>query len=406
MTKTQLDRLEAFSRSLFDCVWDIKGYGRQVSMVHHEERPSRGLAIDPDRLGAAIMVMATLWISFLIWVYIDPPGHDMFVQLAATFAMVAAMMPQLRVSMMLLPFGLGSLFAGVVYIFIMPHLSGYAELAVLIFAVTFAIYYLFSEPRQALAKMAGIITFVVLISVQNQQTYSFAKYANSVAMFMLGIALVVATAYIPTSPRPEKKFLRLLRRFFRRAEFLMSSVALGLKQRGGWAGRWKMMLYQNDLLELPQKLAMFGGQIDHRLFPGTTSEQVQTLVNSLRALALRLKDLVDAGGQPQAEPLVRELLEDVRGWRQALEVVFRGWARKLAAESAAALEKRLDATLTTMENRINETFNRIEPDKLNDEDYANFYRLLGSYRGLSEALVGYVQLAEGVNWAQWEEARF
>jgi hypothetical protein len=167
-----------------------------------------------------------------------------------------------------------------------------------------------------------------------------------------------------------------------------------------------MMLYQNDLLELPQKLAMFGGQIDHRLFPGTTSEQVQTLVNSLRALALRLKDLVDAGGQPQAEPLVRELLEDVRGWRQALEVVFRGWAEELAAESAGKLEKRLDATLTTMENRINETFNRIEPDKLNDEDYANFYRLLGSYRGLSEALVGYVQLAEGVNWAQWEEARF
>jgi hypothetical protein len=36
----------------------------------------------------------------------------------------------------------------------------------------------------------------------------------------------------------------------------------------------------------------------------------------------------------------------------------------------------------------------------------NFYRLLGSYRGLSEALVEYVQLAEGINWMQWEEARF
>jgi hypothetical protein len=103
---------------------------------------------------------------------------------------------------------------------------------------------------------------------------------------------------------------------------------------------------------------------------------------------------------------VRELLEDVRAWRQAIEVLFRGWAEELAAESAGKLEKRLEAKLNTMETLINETFDRIEPDKLNDEDYVNFYRLLGTYRGLSEALVGYAQLAEGVNWAQWEEARF
>jgi hypothetical protein len=183
-------------------------------------------------------------------------------------------------------------------------------------------------------------------------------------------------------------------------------MALDWKKKGDWAVRWKMMLYQYDLLELPQKLAMFGGQIDHRLFPGTTSEQVQTVVNSLRTLALRLKDLVDAGGQPQAEPLVRELLEDVRAWRQAIEVLFRGWARELAAESAGKLEKRLEAKLSTMETPINDTFNRIEPDKLKDEDYVNFYRLLGTYRGLSEALVGYVQLTQGISWTQWEEARF
>ena len=406
VTKTQLDRLEALSRSLFDCLRDIRGYGRQVSMPHREERPPSGLTIDPDRLGAAIMVMATLWISFLIWVYIDPPGHDAFVQLTATLAMAVAMMPQLRASTLLLPFALGCAFAGVVYIFIMPHLSGHAELAVLIFAATFAIYYLFWEPRRTLAKMGGIITFVVLISVQNQQIYSFASYANKVAMIMLGIALVVATAYIPTSPRPEKKFLRLLRRFFRQAEFLTLRITLEWRQRRGIAGRWKTMLYSNGILELPGKLAMWGKMIDYRAFPDTGPEQVQALVAGLPAFAFRIKELVDTSGQPQAEPLVRELLEDVRAWRQAIEVLFRGWAEELAAESAGRLEKRLEAKLNTMETLINETFDRIEPDKLNDEDYVNFYRLLGTYRGLSEALVGYAQLAEGVNWAQWEEARF
>ena len=103
---------------------------------------------------------------------------------------------------------------------------------------------------------------------------------------------------------------------------------------------------------------------------------------------------------------MRELLDDVRGWRQAIEVLFRGWAEELEVESAGKLEERLDAKLGTMEKRINETFNRIEPDKLNDEDYVNFYRLLGTYRGLSEALVGYAQLAQGISWTQWREAKF
>ena len=186
----------------------------------------------------------------------------------------------------------------------------------------------------------------------------------------------------------------------------MARIALDWEQEKGLAERWKTVLYLNHLLELPAKLAALGPQIDYRTFPSTSPEQVQALISRLQALAFRLKELVDARGQPQAEPLVRALLEDVRGWRQAIEVLFRGWAEDLASESASKLEKRLEAKLNTMETRINETFNRIEPDKLNDEDYVNFYRLLGTYRGLSEALVGYVQLAQGINWTQWEEARF
>jgi uncharacterized membrane protein YccC len=100
------------------------------------------------------------------------------------------------------------------------------------------------------------------------------------------------------------------------------------------------------------------------------------------------------------------LMEVLERWRQAIEVLFRGWAGKLAAESAGKLEKRLEAKLSTIETRIDDTFNRLEPDKLKDEDYENLYRLLGSYRGLSEALVGYAQIAEGLNWTLLAEARF
>ncbi len=48
-----------------------------------------------------------------------------------------------------------------------------------------------------------------------------------------------------------------------------------------------------------------------------------------------------------------------------------------------------------------------KPRKLpSNRDYENIYRLLGSFRGLSEAGIGYARLAEQVNWARWQEARF
>jgi uncharacterized membrane protein YccC len=303
---------------------------------------------------------------------------------------------------------LGSLLAGVLYVFVMPHLSGYGQLGLMIFAVTFVISYLFSAPRQAGAKTLILVMFISGISVQNEQTYSFAAYANTLTMTILMGALIVATAYVPTSPRPEKVFLRLIRRFFRHARLLMSELAPDAKHKRGIVARWKTVLYRNDLLELPQKLGLCGRKIDHRMFPGHTPEQIEALVTALQALALRFKALVDAGEYPQADLLVRELRDDVRAWRLLIEEQCRLWAEnpEAAVEPGVDSRERLTARLAKMEAHIEETFRRTEAGELNLEDRMNFYRLLGSYRGLSEAGIAYEQLAKNISWTTWQEAHF
>nr|NIV30530.1 hypothetical protein [Anaerolineae bacterium] len=224
VVKTQLDRLEALSRELFDCVRDLKGFGGAASKPLREETSRRGLTIDPDRLQGAITVMATLWIAFLIWVYVDPPGHASFVMMSTTLMMVAVR-AGMSTTRMALPLILSTLFAGILYVFVMPHLSGYGQLGLMIFVVTFGITYLFSAPRQAGVKLIALAMFANNISVQNQQAYSFVSFANGLAMICLVAALIIATAYIPRSPRPEKVFLRLLQRFFQQVEFMMSRLA-------------------------------------------------------------------------------------------------------------------------------------------------------------------------------------
>jgi hypothetical protein len=225
---------------------------------------------------------------------------------------------------------------------------------------------------------------------------------------MLSLALAVSTAYFPASPRPEKVFLRLLRRYFRHAEFLISGLAPDGKQQKTITRRLKSLVYRNDLLKLPGKLAAYGKQIDYRVFPDNTPEQVQVLVASLYALGHRINDLVEARGYPQAERVQKHLLDDLRAWHQVIDARLQRRADDPTQyiEPTADVRKRLADRLDRLETSIEELFAQTDKGDLSTADYSNLYRLLGSYRGLSEAAIGYAQLSDGINWARWREARF
>jgi hypothetical protein len=157
------------------------------------------------------------------------------------------------------------------------------------------------------------------------------------------------------------------------------------------AGKTLLSGYLNDLLGLPQKLAMTAKFIDYRTFPQNKPEAVQALTTNIEVIALKISMLVEARGSFQVEQLGRQLQEDFRSWRTALEALFQRWAENPIAEPADGLQGRL----TKIETRIAQTFAAAGEGQVSDEAYENFYQLLGSYRGLSEASIGYARLAHG-----------
>ena len=407
VTKSQLERIEAISRSLFDCIQDIKGYARENAKSPVEKKAPRGFTFDPDRFKAALTVMAAQWVAFLIWIYIDPPGHALYVFLTSIIVLYCVML-RLHPMMPVPGLALGIVVAGIAYIFIMPNLSGYLELGLMLFGVTFGIFYLFSEPRHRLTRTLALVVFLVLISIANEQRYDFAQYANTVVAVPLCYVVAFAIMSVTILPRPEKAFLGLLRRFFRQAAFLMSRLALDRDEQNDLVTRWQMALYHNDLLELPARLAACGQQIDYRVFPGTTAEQVQALAASLQALAYRIKELVDAREAIQADFLVEALIDDVRSWRLLGQKQFRLWAEDpvLALEEGVDIQDRLSARIAKLEARIEKTLGAAGEGKISEREIENFYSYLGAFRGLSESGIEYARLAEKINWEPWQEARF
>ena len=78
----------------------------------------------------------------------------------------------------------------------------------------------------------------------------------------------------------------------------------------------------------------------------------------------------------------------------------------ISIEPSADVRKRLAERLARLEASIEAIFDQPCKDDLSAGEYRSLYRMLGGYRGLSEAAIDSAQLAENVNWAPWHETRF
>jgi uncharacterized membrane protein YccC len=407
VTRSRARRLETLTRSLFDCVSDIKGHSRQAFEPQQADTLKGGFIPDPERLLSAFRIMLVLWIGWLTLLYVEGiPGGSLFIMMATPIGMALSTMPQVSAIALFKPAMTSVLVAGLVYIFVMPQLSSFVGLGILIFAFTFTICYRFAAPQQGLGRAFGLAMFVVVIGVSNQQSYSFIAFANTAMVLPIVFSILMLTAYIPWSPLPERVFLRLLARFFRSAEFLISTFGHDPQQALSVPQRWRKRFHAHELMMLPGKLGVWGKMINPRLFPGTDEKQIQALVLNLQALSYRISGLVAARQLPQADFLVQELTQDMRKWRLAMQALFQDWSGQAPVESEQALEQRLENKLSELEARISETFEQAGEGRLREEDYRNFYRLLGGFRGVSEAMVSYARLMSAMKLDEWRETRF
>jgi hypothetical protein len=119
-----------------------------------------------------------------------------------------------------------------------------------------------------------------------------------------------------------------------------------------------------------------------------------------------MERLLGERDQPQAPFLVQQLLEDIRAWRIGIQTSFQRLAEGPAAGGQELLRERLDQTLDKLEARIKVAVDNTSDAQYSERDAESFYRLLAAYRGVSTALVEYVDNAAAIDWVPWHEERF
>jgi hypothetical protein len=320
--------------------------------------------------------------------------------------MVLATSPQLPSRVLFLPPVVSILFAGVLYVFVMPQLSSFLGLGLMLFAATFAICYLFAAPKQALGRVFGLVMLVVVISVSNQQAYNFLSVANTALMFPLVFLVLLVSAYVPFDLRPEWAFQRLLGRFFRSGTYLLSTMRWDPGRSPTRLDRWRNAFHRQELVSLPQKLGAWARFIDTKVLPGTTPNKVQALVTGVQSLTYRMQELLEARANPHAELIVQELLKDIRAWRLRVQEAFQRLSEDPASGDTQRARAILAEIVERLEARVEETLNKASEGQLSAQEREHFYRLLGAFRGLSETLIGYTVTTAAIDWARWREARF
>jgi uncharacterized membrane protein YccC len=400
--RAELAALDAHTRTIVECALEIREDKRARSTASADTAPAkaRGLLrlvpLDRDQLMAAILAVSTMWIGTLIWFYLNPPGHVAWFQFPTNFVLVALRNPQMRF-FPLRVLGYAYFAALLVYAFIMPHLSGFVQLGSLLFAFTFITAYFLPRDRVFL-----LLAMFNMFGISNEQTYDFASMMNTYVFTMSGILMVYAMTYVVGSPRPEKTLLGQLRRFFKSCEFLLSRPP----EPESWVDRIQRAYHRRELQTLPDKITTWGAQINPKRFPQNSVEQVRGLAVRTQLFAFRIDDLLNLQSRPEAKLSVRELGDEIDGWRALLEEAFREWSGAAEAGPTEDVHERLSGQLAQLNARVEEKVSRIQAGESGDAAGEGFYRVLGAFRGVTRAGLAYDKGSREIDWDAWREEQF
>jgi uncharacterized membrane protein YccC len=403
--RDDLRRTDKLTGDLFETVADIRNFTRAKIDPTYEAIPLLPSALDPERLASVARWFTGLWLAWLVALYVpDIPDTVGFIVLTNSLSMALCVMPQLPIARTFVPVAFGLAFGGAIYVLVMPHLTSFTGLGVVVFAAVFLICYLYHRSTQAIGKAAGLGLLAMLMAVANEQNYNFLSVADLAVVMALVFAVLAVATHFPVSFRAEYVFLGLLGRFFRACAYLASTLHWDPANPPTRWQRVRRVLHLGDLARVPGKLVIWGSALPAMALGQCTTEGMQALVDSLQALAYRMQDLIESRAAPQSHMLARGLLSQVHAWLVGLQDMFRNLSQHPEAVDFADLRSRLDMMLERLEEQIEQVV--AGEDQLSTQEGENSLRLLGAFRGVSEELVNFAKQSGSVDWRRLREARF
>jgi hypothetical protein len=403
LCRDQLSHIDDLTQALFARISEIRGFDvtRPSPSVKNMTQPF-GL-IDIDRLTATARQATAYWLTVLMILYVPAfPNPIGVLALTNAFAMILAAAPHVPSRILLRPVILGSVFAGSLYIFVLPHLSGFGSLCALIFTATFLIGYVLHQPRAALAKNMGICMLIIILGVENHQSNNFIFFAEWFLGGTLFVLILMLSWQLPISFRPEVRIVSKLARYFRSLKYLLSKNNNSSGQKVSWFSRWQQAHHLHEIKVLPGRIQSWCGMLPSAALGDTTRDHFLSIGAGLQILSAQVQALQKVSMPAQAETLTCELIVEIEGCRAVLYEACSCLVSRPESLDYATILDRLEVSLSRFRESLDSAF---EANKEN-ADLEVTYRILGTYRKISNALMDVIRRFASVDWVHLSESRF
>ncbi len=408
-SKNELETVEKLSQKILRCANNIMD-----DSVHKKEASKKiplsiydYLIPDIDTLHSLLFVGSFVFSIFCVWIYFDPPGHMMWFYIPPTVAMLVASNPRMKTNQMVIPafFILG--FFMLVYSVILPTLSGVLELFSILFICMFLVFYYLNGVHRVI----GVIAVSTKLMLSNAQTYDFAHIANMTLLSIGAYISIYIFSYLLDSPKPQRALLKQMHRYYKSAYFLASTIVLKNASKKPISKssillKFKIAFYRYEVKTLPFKLPLWSSAIDHQYFYKNTPDAVGDLLLSLHALSNSFEEWLNANHLLQRYITIDNVQNELENWEKSIERIFQGYTHNLDNMLYNNIQKDLNRHIKTLEDIINCHTKEIKEKNLSKVDKEHIFRLIGSYQGLSLALISYASIAEQIDWTHWEEEVF
>lgn len=345
---------------------------------------------DLENLKTALRAFVTFWIATGLWIVFNPPGGFMFVTLTTVLVVLVSYTP-VTPKLLIILFTLGFLFAVPAYIFLLPAMTHWLQLAAFLFSYAFAGFFLFKGPV-SIFFLLGLFT----LGIQNQMAYNFNVILLLILMFYMICATLIITIYFPFSSKPERVYASLRRRFF-------LACARDITRLGN-PGRYRWWSPAENRGALLAKMHSWGAMAASRQASSNERHELLALNDACDLLEAQLQVL----SRRQEDFLDNPLIASARRRAQPspLASLCRTLAQTTDGAALAQRFKQLGARLAGIDSRLDEFLGTDYLQRYNNQQIAHFYVFLNLQASMLETLQECASAQQLIDWQQLEENSF
>lgn len=344
---------------------------------------------DQENVKTSLRMFLTFWMATALWINFNPPGGFTFVTLSTVLVLLVSYTP-VAPKLLYILFSLGFLFALPAYIFLLPLLTHWLELAAFMFCYAFVGFYLFQGPV-SLFFLLGLFA----LGIQNTMNYNMDVILLVVLTFYMMCTLLIVTVHFPFTSKPEKLYASLSRRFFRNCAHMLE-VASDLRPR-------PRPLPADDGSSLLAKLHSWGSRIDASYFPANGAQKIGKLNQACDLLQGQMQVLLMRRDEFAGNRLV--VASHSRDNTNLLVELCEAMASAPGSTGNSAFDT-VDARLLGVRERLDDLRQEQQLEKYERAELAQFFVYLNLQVSVLTSIRICQEARQALDWQQLAGSRF